>query len=671
MGSRWARSWNLDLVGEIGAALAGEARSKGARVLLAPTVNIHRSTLNGRNFECYSEDPCLSSEVAVAYISALQTRGVAATIKHFIGNEFEYQRDTISSDIDERPLREIYMPPFEAAVKRAKIWAVMTSYNRLNGTYVSERTDIVNGVLKREWGFDGLVMSDWSGTKSTAEALNGGLDLEMPGPARYRGEKLLEAYRDGKVSAHALREASLRLLRLIDRVGAFDDPVIPPERADDRAEVRALIRRAGAEGVVSLKNNGVLPLHPETGSTIAIIGPNAATAQIMGGGSAQINPHYRVTPLDALRDAIPSGVKVGYELGGVNQRIATLYESKVEAEFFDNKDFGGPAVHNRIMGEGFFMFVGHETPGFSPMNYSARLRSTYRPKESGDYQVSLIASGPSRLFVNGKLTVDAWDFKAGHEYFGVANNEVSGTVRMDAGEAYEIVVEHKSPELRNQHSLSVLRLGLSPVVGEEAIARAVALAAEREKRASLRRPQRGMGRRGPGPDRHRPSASTERIDFAGRCGEQEHRGRASERQPPRDALARSGRGRHSSLVSGSGSRQFDRRRSARQGGARRATAPDFPPATGRRPRLYQLSGRGRPCALWRRPLCRVSLLREKEDRAAIPVRLRPFLHAVPARRADPLRRGHRTGRNGRSLDRSGQRRRPRRLGRRAVLYCRR
>ena len=219
-----------------------------------------------------------------------------------------------------------------------------------------------------------------------------------------------------------------------------------------------------------------LPLDPETGSTIAIIGPNAATAQIMGGGSAQINPHYRVTPLDALRDALPSGVKVGYELGGVNQRIAALYEGEVEAAYFDGKDFRGPAVHTRTTGEGFFMFVGTETPGFSPMNYSARLRSTYRPKELGDYQLSLIASGPSRLFVNGRLTVDAWDFQAGHEYFGVANNEVAATVRMDAGQAYEFVVEHTSPESRNQHSLSVLRFGLSPVVGEEAIGRAVALA---------------------------------------------------------------------------------------------------------------------------------------------------------------------------------------------------
>ena len=476
VGIALAATWNVDLVGEIGAALAREARSKGARVLLAPTVNIHRSTLNGRNFECYSEDPVLTSEIAVAYISALQARGVAATIKHFIGNESEYQRDTISSDIDERPLREIYMPPFEAAVKRAKTWAVMTSYNRLNGTYVSERSDIVSGVLKREWGFDGLVMSDWSGTKSTAEAMNGGLDLEMPGPARYRGPKLLEAYRTGKVSAKALREASLRLLRLIDRVGAFDDPAIPPERADDRPEVRALIRRAGAECAVLLKNNGVLPLRPNAVSTIAAIGPNAVTAQIMGGGSAQINPHYRVAPLEALRAALPAGVSAPYELGTVNQRIAAVYEGEVETEFFDGKNFEGPARHSAESGEGFFMFVGEQTPGFRPMNFSARLRSTHWPKETGDYQLSLIASGPSRLFVNGKLTVDAWDFVAGHEYFGVANNDAAATVRMEAGQAYEIAVEHKSPETRNQHGLTVLRLGLSPVVGEEAIARAVALA---------------------------------------------------------------------------------------------------------------------------------------------------------------------------------------------------
>ena len=180
-----ASSWNLALVDEIGEALALEAKSKGARVLLAPTVNIHRSTLNGRNFECYAEDPFLTAEIAVAYIGGLQRLGIAATVKHYVGNESEYQRTTISSDIDERTLREIYLPPFEAAVTRGGSWALMTSYNRLNGSYVSEQAALINGLLRREWGFDGLVMSDWFGTRATAEALSAGLDLEMPGPGRY------------------------------------------------------------------------------------------------------------------------------------------------------------------------------------------------------------------------------------------------------------------------------------------------------------------------------------------------------------------------------------------------------------------------------------------------------------------------------------------------------
>ena len=161
-------SWNPELVREIGGALGDEARSKGARVLLGPTVNMHRSPLNGRNFECYSEDPHLSCELVVAYIEGLQAKGVAATVKHFIANDSEYQRSSISSDVDSRSLHEIYLPPFEAAVKRAGTWAVMTSYNRLNGTYVSERAELVNGLLKTQWGFDGLVMSDWFGTQATA-----------------------------------------------------------------------------------------------------------------------------------------------------------------------------------------------------------------------------------------------------------------------------------------------------------------------------------------------------------------------------------------------------------------------------------------------------------------------------------------------------------------------
>ncbi|HEX2864876.1 MAG TPA: glycoside hydrolase family 3 N-terminal domain-containing protein, partial [Deinococcales bacterium] len=192
-----ASSWDLGLLEEVGRALAGEALSKGARVLLAPTVNLHRTPLNGRTFEAYSEDPFLTGKLAVAYVKGLQGLGVAATVKHFVGNESEFERMSISSDIGERALRELYLRPFEMAVKDGDAWAIMTAYNKVNGTFAGENPWTL-GVLRGEWGFDGLVMSDWFGTHSVVEAANAGLDLEMPGPTQWRGERLVRAVREGK-----------------------------------------------------------------------------------------------------------------------------------------------------------------------------------------------------------------------------------------------------------------------------------------------------------------------------------------------------------------------------------------------------------------------------------------------------------------------------------------
>ncbi|RYE50225.1 MAG: glycoside hydrolase family 3 protein, partial [Rhizobiaceae bacterium] len=240
-------TWNVPLVEEIGAALADEVKSKGAHMLLAPTVNIHRSVTNGRNFECYSEDPFLSAELAVGYIKGLQGQGIGATIKHFVGNESEIERTTMSSEIDERSLREIYLIPFEWAVKKAGTWGVMSSYNRLNGTFTSEHNWLLTTVLRSEWGYDGIVMSDWFGSHSTAETVNAGLDLEMPGPARDRGQKLIDAVNSGEVSAETLDKRVTAMLRLMERVGSLDDHRPHHEQANDRPEHRALIRRAGAE----------------------------------------------------------------------------------------------------------------------------------------------------------------------------------------------------------------------------------------------------------------------------------------------------------------------------------------------------------------------------------------------------------------------------------------
>ena len=469
-------TWNVDLVHEIGGALAGEALSKGARVLLAPTVNMHRSPLNGRNFECYSEDPYLSAELVVAYITGLQAKGVAATVKHFIANDSEYQRDTISSDVDTRTLHEIYLPPFEAAVKRGKTWALMTSYNRLNGTYVSEQSDLINGLLKTHWGFDGLAMSDWFGTKSTAAGLNGGLDLEMPGPARYRGEKLLAAVQAGETTPAAVREAARRALRLIDRVGGFADPTIAPERADDRPETRALIRRAGAEGIVLLKNDGALPLQASPGMKIAAIGPNAAAAQIMGGGSAQLNPHYSISPLEGLRAALPDAL-LAHEVGCTNDRLVPTYRGEVTIDFFDGLDMVGAVKHQVKSAEAICMFVGEIGADLDWKNCSARLRSSFVAEHSGEHAIGLVVTGPARVLLNGAVVLDASDWRAGEEYFGNASNERVAHATLNAGQHCELVVEYRAAQNSPPHmSITVIRLGLAPLLGEAAIASAVAVA---------------------------------------------------------------------------------------------------------------------------------------------------------------------------------------------------
>lgn len=475
VGIALAATWNPALLREIGVDLARETRSKGAHALLAPTVNIHRSTLNGRNFECYSEDPCLTSELATAYIEGLQSQGVGATIKHFIGNESEYQRTTMSSDIDARTLREIYLPPFEAAVKRAKVWAVMTSYNRLDGTYVSERADIVRDILKGEWGFDGLVMSDWFGTRSTAEAMNGGLDLEMPGPGRHRGERLVAAHREGRVGADTIRDAARRMIRWIDRIGGFARPAGSAERPEDLPATRALIRRAGAEAMVLLKNEAALPLAVAPGATLAILGPNAKIAQAMGGGSAQLNPHYLVTPYDGLRAALPESVRLVHEFGADNRRLAAPIRGAAEARFYRGRGFAGPVVATRQADEGVFMFMGDDLP--APLDdFSCRIRAMQRIETAGDYEFSLIASGPSRLYVDGELVVDNANFRLGEEYFGVACDQVSAVKRFEAAGDCEIAVEWWAGETRAPFDMSVLRIGMSLVVGEAAIARAVELA---------------------------------------------------------------------------------------------------------------------------------------------------------------------------------------------------
>lgn len=469
-------SWNVALLHEIGAALAQETKSKNAHMLLAPTVNIQRSVTNGRNFECYSEDPVLTAELAVGYIQGLQENGVSATIKHFAGNESEIERTTMSSVIDERSLREIYLIPFEWAVKKAGTKGVMTAYNKVNGTYASEHNWLLTDVLRGEWGFDGLVMSDWFGSHSTAPTVNAGLDLEVPGPTRDRGQKLVAAVEAGEVTRETIRTRVRSILSVMEWTGAIDDHRPFEERADDRPENRELIRRAGAEGAVLLKNQNVLPLKP--GQRIAVIGPNAKVAQIMGGGSSQLNPHYRVSPWEGLVAAV--GVDaLTYAPGCGNSRFEPLLQSQLSVQFFDNRDLAGEVVAVETMERAETFWVGSVAGGKIPATrFSARLTGEFVPEQSGIHRVGIASAGLSKVYVDGKLVADAWsNWTKGQTFFEEGCDEVVGEVALEAGRPAKIVIEFATKD-HSVLGVAALRMGIGLPLGADDIAHAADIAAK-------------------------------------------------------------------------------------------------------------------------------------------------------------------------------------------------
>jgi beta-glucosidase len=364
-----AATWNTDLIGRVGSALGEEARARGCSILLGPCVNIHRSPLGGRNFESYSEDPYLSARMAAAIISGIQSKKVSACVKHFALNNSEYQRMTISSEADERTMREIYFPSFERAIKEAGVWSVMCSYNKINGTHASENHRLLTEILKDEWGFAGLVISDWFATHSTVPAANAGLDLEMPGPARFFGEALVKAAKEGEVDVKIIDDKVRRILGVMLNTGALDGGISVPGKIKEFPAHRKLAREVAEEAIVLLKNdNHVLPLNKKKLKTIAVIGPNAAVAVIQGGGSAHVQPYYKVAPLDAIKNLCGDSVKIVYEPGcdasstpdlleraakaAANADVAIVFAGlteKQESEGFDRKDMNLPPGQNELI----------------------------------------------------------------------------------------------------------------------------------------------------------------------------------------------------------------------------------------------------------------------------------------------------------------------------------
>ena len=299
-----AQSWSEDVAHEVGELLADEAERQHIHVVLGPTINLHRSVLGGRLFEAYSEDPLLTGLLAAAYVRGMQGKGVGACLKHLVANESETDRTTVNSVVDEATLRETYLLPFEIAVQDADPWSVMAAYNDVNGVPATEQHHVNTEVLKDEWGWTGLVMSDWFATKSAGPAANGGLDLVMPGPLGPWGDALVEAVRSGEVPEEVVDDHLRRVLVLAGRVGALGEhrtwrTDVPGPADDDR---RAQLRRLAASSMTVLTDDGVLPLDP--GLQIALVGRHAVETICMGGGSAQVTPPHQVSVAEGLVDRV-------------------------------------------------------------------------------------------------------------------------------------------------------------------------------------------------------------------------------------------------------------------------------------------------------------------------------------------------------------------------------
>jgi beta-glucosidase len=400
-----AAAWDPELARRAGTLLAQEARRKGVDVLLAPTVNLHRSPLGGRHFEAYSEDPYLTGRIATGYVTGVQEGGVGTTVKHFVANDAETDRFTVDNLVGERALRELYLAPFEAVVENARPWGIMTAYNSVNGTTMTEHHRLVNEVLRGEWGFDGFNVSDWMAARDTVGALKGGLDVAMPGPRTVYGESLAQAVRDGHVEESEVDEAVRRVLLLAARVGALADvaPAVaePPAPVDGEALARELARRSF---VLVRNEHEALPLRPN--GTVALIGAAARDARVLGGGSATVFPARTVSPLDGLTAVLPDGA-LTFAVGA-DPTTELAVADKGFALRAVCRDVDGNILGTGSAPGGQIQWTGADLPeGVTHERlHTVELTGTFTPRDTGPHTFGVKGAGAFRLAVAGTTYFD-------------------------------------------------------------------------------------------------------------------------------------------------------------------------------------------------------------------------------------------------------------------------
>ncbi|MEV0488428.1 glycoside hydrolase family 3 C-terminal domain-containing protein [Streptomyces sp. NPDC050508] len=402
-----AATWDPELAHRAGVLLAQEARRKGVHVLLAPTVNLHRSPLGGRHFEAYSEDPYLTGRIGAGYVTGVQEGGIGTTVKHFVANDAETDRFTVDNLISQRALRELYLAPFEHIVENAHPWGIMTAYNTVNGTTMTEHRYLVNDILRGEWGFDGFNVSDWTAARSTTGAIEGGLDAAMPGPKTVYGDALAQAVIDGEVEEATVDAAVRNVLRLAARVGILDgaEPVVAEAQLPSPVDGEALAREIARRSFVLVRNqDNALPLKPN--GTVALLGAAARDARVLGGGSAIVFPPHIVSPLDGLTAALPDGT-LTYAVGAdPNTELAAAdkgFELRAICRDAAGRVIGTASAPNgqlRWMGDDLPEGVTHDTLR------TVELAGTFAPRETGQHTFGIKGLGAFTLTVDGTTYYD-------------------------------------------------------------------------------------------------------------------------------------------------------------------------------------------------------------------------------------------------------------------------
>ncbi|KAG9252387.1 glycoside hydrolase superfamily [Emericellopsis atlantica] len=447
-GTGLAATWNTDLLQRAGALMGAEARAKGVHVLLGPTVNTQRSPLGGRGFESFSEDPVLAGRCAASVIAGIEGTGIVASVKHFVANDQEHERMAVDSIVTERAMREIYVLPFQIAVRDARPGSFMTAYNKVNGIHVSDDRKYIEDIVRKEWGWTGLVMSDWYGTYSTVESINAGLDLEMPGPTRWRGQLLNHAIMSRKVDQETVDQRVREVLKLVDRATKSGIPVEGPEEPRDTPETAELLRDIASESIVLLKNEDtVLPFTKD--KTLAVIEPNAKMAAYCGGGSATLRPYYAVTPFEGISSQARD---VRYSVGcHAHQTLPMLgpslrtREGKVGVTFeaFTHPDTvtDRQPVDTLHLVDTNMYFADYYHPKLTEDLWWGEINATYTAEETCDFQFGLCVFGTARLYVDGELLIDnETEQRGGGSFFNVGTVEETGIKSVVAGQSYQIRV---------------------------------------------------------------------------------------------------------------------------------------------------------------------------------------------------------------------------------------